>query len=140
MNWQKPAGRWFGLFRNNGRQGALTGCFHDSTREGAGTMFDYAGLRNGLVVTAFWKSKPDETEAVAAILRRFMPQAQQEPGVRAFIIHQSKSEPSEFFFYEVFENDNAFAAHQQTPHFKALIAGEALTKLLKRERAQYAPL
>jgi quinol monooxygenase YgiN len=81
-----------------------------------------------------------ETEAVAAILQRFMPQAQQEPGVRAFMIHQSKSEPSEFFFYEVFENEDAFAAHQQTPHFKALIAGEALPKLVKRERAQYAPL
>jgi hypothetical protein len=66
-------------------------------------MLDYTGLRNGLVVTAFWKAKPDETEAVAAILQRFMPQAQQEPGVRAFMIHQSKSEPSEFFFYEVFE-------------------------------------
>ena len=69
-----------------------------------------------------------------------MPQAQHEPGVRAFMIHQSKSEPSEFFFYEVFENEDAFAAHQQTPHFKALIAGEALPKLVKRERAQYAPL
>ena len=103
-------------------------------------MLDYTGLRNGLVVTAFWKAKSDETEAVAAILQRFMPQAQQEPGVRAFIIHQSKSEPSEFFFYEVFENEDAFAAHQQTPHFKALIAGEALPKLVKRERAQYAPL
>jgi quinol monooxygenase YgiN len=96
-------------------------------------MLDYTGLRNGLVVTAFWKAKPDETEAVAAILQRFMPQAQQEPGVRAFMIHQSKSEPSEFFFYEVFENEDAFAAHQQTPHFKALIAGEALPKLVKRE-------
>ena len=38
------------------------------------------------------------------------------------------------------ENEDAFAAHQQTPHFKALIAGEALPKLVKRERAQYAPL
>ena len=103
-------------------------------------MLDYTGLRNGLVVTAFWKAKPDEAEAVAEILRRFMPQARKEPGVQAFMIHQSKSEPSEFFFYEVFENEDAFAAHQQTPHFKALIAGEALPKLVKRERAQYAPI
>jgi quinol monooxygenase YgiN len=103
-------------------------------------MLDHTQLRNGLVVTAFWKAKPDEIETVAAILRRFMPQAQKEPGVRAFMIHQSKSEPSEFFFYEVFEDEGAFAAHQQTPHFKALIAGEALPRLVKRERAQYTPL
>ena len=103
-------------------------------------MLDYTKLQSGLVVTAFWKAKPEETEAVAGILRRFMPQAQREPGVRAFMIHQSKSEPTEFFFYEVFEDDDAFAAHQQTPHFKTLIAGEALPKLVKRERAQYAPI
>ena len=103
-------------------------------------MLDYTGLRNSLVVTAFWKAKPDETEAVAGILRRFVPQAQREPGVRAFMIHQSKSEPSEFFFYEAFDDETAFAAHQQTPHFKALIAGEALPKLVKRERAQYTPI
>ena len=103
-------------------------------------MLDYTKLQSGLVVTALWKAKPEETEAVAGILRRFMPQAQREPGVRAFMIHQSKSEPTEFFFYEVFEDDDAFAAHQQTPHFKTLIAGEALPKLVKRERAQYAPI
>jgi quinol monooxygenase YgiN len=103
-------------------------------------MLDYTGLQSGLVVTAFWKAKPEETEAVASILRRFMPQAQKEPGVRAFMIHRSKSEPSEFFFYEVFEDEDAFAAHQQTLHFKTLIAGEALPKLVKRERAQYTPI
>ena len=56
------------------------------------------------------------------------------------MIHQSKSEPSEFFFYEAFDDEAAFAAYQQTPHFKALIAGEALPKLLKRERVQYTPV
>jgi quinol monooxygenase YgiN len=102
------------------------------------TMLDDTQLRNGLVVTAFWTAKPEETEAITSILQRFVPQAQKEPGVRAFLVHQSRSEPSEFFFYEVFENEEAFSAHQQTPHFKSLIAGEALPKLTRRERAKYA--
>ena len=101
-------------------------------------MLDDTNLRDGFVVTAFWKARPEETDAVAGILRRFVPKAQREPGVKAFLIHQSRTEPSEFFFYEVFEDEEAFSAHQQTPHFKALIAGEALPKLMKRERAQYA--
>jgi hypothetical protein len=37
----------------------------------------------------------------------------------------------------VFENEDALEAHQNAPHFKKLIAGEALPKLAKRERAQY---
>ena len=92
------------------------------------------------VVTAFWEASPSEEEAVAAILSRFAPQAQQEPGVESFVIHRSRTEPSKFFFYEVFKDEAAFGAHQQTPHFKSLIAGQALAKLAKRERAQYSIL
>ncbi len=52
-------------------------------------------------------------------------------------IHQSVSKPQEFFFYEVFAAETAFAAHQQTEHFKKFILGEAIPKLAKRERSQF---
>jgi len=45
-----------------------------------------------------------------------------------------------FFLYELFADDAAFAAHQQTEHFKALVVGEALPKLERRERVQFTPL
>jgi quinol monooxygenase YgiN len=93
-----------------------------------------------LVVTAFWEAKPGEADAIAAILSRYAPQAREEPGVENFVIHRSRSEPSKFFFYEVFKDEAAFEAHQQTPHFMKLIAGEALAKLAKRERVQYSIL
>jgi quinol monooxygenase YgiN len=93
-----------------------------------------------LVVTAFWEANRGEEDAVAAILVRFAPQAQHEPGVEQFVIHRSRDEPSKFFFYEVFRDEAAFAAHQQTAHFKTLIAGEALPKLAKRQRVQYGIL
>ena len=92
------------------------------------------------VVTAFWEALQGEEDAVAAILSRFAPQAREEAGVESFVIHRSRSEPCKFFFYEVFQDEAAFAAHQQTAHFKKLIAGEALAKLAKRERAQYSIL
>jgi len=94
--------------------------------------------KDRFVVTAFWEANPGEEETVARILSRFAPQAREEPGVESFVIHRSRTEPSKFFFYEVFKDEAAFAAHQQTGHFKQLIAGEALPKLAKRERAHYA--
>jgi quinol monooxygenase YgiN len=100
-------------------------------------MADLHTLKDGLVVTAFWEAKPGEAEALVGIIRRFLPQAQREPGVKAFQIHQSLSEPEKFFFYEVFKDEAAFAAHQQSDHFKTLIAGEALPRLAKRERSQH---
>lgn len=100
-------------------------------------MIDLHALKDGLVVTAFWEAKEGEADAVAAIAREFLPQAQKEPGVRAFQIHQSLTEPAKFFFYEVFEDEAAFADHQQTDHFKALIVGQAVPKLANRVRTQH---
>lgn len=100
-------------------------------------MVDLHSLKQGLIVTAFWEAKPGEADTVAAIVREYLPQAQKEPGVLAFQIHQSLTEPEKFFFYEVFKGEAAFADHQQTDHFKALIVGKALPRLAKRERTQH---
>ena len=90
-----------------------------------------------LVVTAFWEVNPGEEAAVASLLKDFLPQAQREPGVKEFQIHQNLAEPRKYFFYEVFAGEAAFADHQQTPHFKNIIVGQAVPKLAKRERSQF---
>ena len=100
-------------------------------------MADLHALKDGLIVTAFWEAKPGESDAVLKIIRQSLPQAQKEPWVHAFQIHQSTAEPEKFFFYEVFRDEAGFASHQQTPHFKELIQGQALPRLAKRERTQH---
>ena len=90
-----------------------------------------------LVVTAFWEVNSGEEGAVAALLQDFLPQAQREPGVKEFQIHQNVAKPREFFFYEVFAGEAAFADHQQTDHFKNIILSQAIPKLAKRERSQF---
>ena len=90
-----------------------------------------------LVVTAFWEVNSGEEDAVAELLKDFLPQAQREPGVKAFQIHQNVAKPREFFFYEVFAGESAFADHQQTDHFKNIIVGQAIPKLTRRERSQF---
>ncbi len=91
----------------------------------------------GFVITAFWETHPGEEGVVVELLRKFLPEAQKEPGVKQFQIHQNAAKPREFFFYEVFANEAAFADHQQTEHFKSIIQGQALAKLAKRERSQF---
>jgi len=93
--------------------------------------------RNELIVTALWEARPGEEEAVAAILKEFVPKAQQEAWVKQFDIHRSTTKPQQFLFYEVFRSEAGFTDHQQTEHFKTLIQGQALPKLAKREREQY---
>jgi quinol monooxygenase YgiN len=92
---------------------------------------------NELIITAFWEAKPGEEDAVAKILKDFLPKAQKEAWVKQFDIHRSTTKPQQFLFYEVFRSEAGFADHQQTEHFKTLIQGQALPKLVKREREQY---
>jgi quinol monooxygenase YgiN len=97
-------------------------------------------LTGRLAVTALWEARDGEADAIADILTRFAPQARQELGTQLFQVQRSLENPSHFLFYEVFDDAAAYEAHQQTPHFKALIIGEGVPRLTKRERVQYRPL
>ncbi|MEW6640406.1 MAG: antibiotic biosynthesis monooxygenase family protein [Pseudomonadota bacterium] len=94
-------------------------------------------MQDGFVVTALWEAKPGEEAAIADILARFVPQMQREPGTLSVTVHRARAEPARYFLYEVFRDENAYAEHQQTAHFRQLIVEEALPKLAKRERSQY---
>jgi quinol monooxygenase YgiN len=94
----------------------------------------------GLLVVAQWEAKEGEADKVAAILDRFLPEAQREEGAKLFLISRARENPAQFLFYELFRDEAAFKAHQESPHFKTYIAGQALPLLAKRERAQYALL
>ncbi|MET4798249.1 antibiotic biosynthesis monooxygenase family protein [Bradyrhizobium sp. LB11.1] len=116
--------------------------------QGAKTMNHYATQKSiseavdggGLLVVAQWEAKPGEADKIAAILDRFLPEAQREDGVKLFLISRAKDNPAQFLFYELFRDEAAFKAHQESAHFKTYIAGEALPLLAKRERAQYGLL
>ena len=92
----------------------------------------------GLLVVAQWEAKEGEADRIADILSRFLPEAQREPGAQLFLISRAKENPAQFLFYELFRDEAAFKAHQESAHFKTYIAGEALPLLAKRERTQYA--
>ena len=94
----------------------------------------------GLLVVAQWQANEGQADNVADILDRFLPEAQSEPGVKLFLIGRNRDNPAQFLFYELFRDEAAFKAHQESLHFKTYIAGQALPLLAKRERAQYALL
>lgn len=92
----------------------------------------------GLLVVAQWEAKEGEADRVAEILSRFLPEAQKEPGAQLFLISRANDNPAQFLFYELFRDEAAFKAHQESAHFKSYIAGQALPLLARRERMQYS--
>ena len=78
---------------------------------------------------------------------RFMPlmlqnaqaSVKNEPGCLQFDVLTPDNEPDKVFLYEVYENDEAFEQHLQTPHFLAFKA--AVGELVKSQtvrRYRYA--
>jgi quinol monooxygenase YgiN len=73
-------------------------------------------------------------------LERWMPMAlenaraaRQEPGCRQFEVLVDPKDKAKVMLYEVYDDEKAFEAHQQTPHFKKYLA-EAVPLLASRER------
>ena len=88
----------------------------------------------GLLVVAQWEAKEGQADRIADILSRFLPEAQSEPGAKLFLISRAKENPAQFLFYELFRDEAAFKAHQQTEHFKTEVLGRAVPLLVKRDR------
>jgi quinol monooxygenase YgiN len=135
--------------QNSDYKFALSRDHSDAANQGAMNMKHYAMSAKtvsdavnggGLLVVAQWEAKEGQADKVAEILDRFLPEAQGEPGAKLFLIARAKENPAQFLFYELFRDEAAFKAHQESDHFKTYIAGQALPLLARRERAQYALL
>jgi quinol monooxygenase YgiN len=59
--------------------------------------------------------------------------ARGEPGCRQFEVLVDPADRTKVMLFEVYDDDKAFEAHQQTPHFKKYLA-EAVPLLASRER------
>lgn len=85
-----------------------------------------------LVVLATWQAQPEHVDRVAELLRQLSPLSRAEPGCRCYQAQTSPDEPATFLIYEVYDDEDAFAAHRASPHFQELAAGQALPLLADR--------
>ena len=90
------------------------------------------------VIAASWRAKDGKADEVAGIVQRLAAAARTEPGCVSFIANRSKDDPSDFLLYEQYVDEDAFAAHQQTAHFKDLVLEQALPLLAERVRKPYS--
>ncbi|MCG8435097.1 MAG: antibiotic biosynthesis monooxygenase [Gammaproteobacteria bacterium] len=95
-------------------------------------------LNDGFVVAINLTAKDGEAETVARILEDLVAPTLAEPGTKLFLPYRSPSDPATFFIFELYRNEEGWAAHQETAHFKAAIA-ELLPRLSRRERVPFLP-
>jgi quinol monooxygenase YgiN len=76
--------------------------------------------KEGIILTAMVKAKAGEEEAVKEVLVALVEPTRKEPGCLCYNLHQSKSDKTQFMFYEQWASKESIDAHGKTPHMKAL--------------------
>jgi (4S)-4-hydroxy-5-phosphonooxypentane-2,3-dione isomerase len=77
--------------------------------------------------------KPESVDAFMKKALENAREARKEPGCRQFDVLVDPKDGARVMLYEVYDDEKAFEAHQQTPHFKQYVA-EAVPLLASRER------
>ena len=78
--------------------------------------------------------KPENVDAFMKKLGENAAAARKEPGCRQFDVLVDLQDKTTVMLYEVYTDEKAFEAHQQTPHFKNYVA-DAVPLLAARERS-----
>jgi len=76
---------------------------------------------------------PENVESFMQKLGDNAREARQEPGCRQFEVLVDPQDRTKIALFEVYDDERAFEAHQQTPHFRKYLA-EAVPLLASRER------
>jgi (4S)-4-hydroxy-5-phosphonooxypentane-2,3-dione isomerase len=85
------------------------------------------------VLSVDLRVKPESAEAFLARALENAAASRKEPGCRQFDVLVDPKDRTRMMLYEVYADEKAFDAHQQTAHFKKYIA-EAVPLLASRER------
>jgi quinol monooxygenase YgiN len=85
------------------------------------------------VLSVDLRIKPENVEAFLAKAIENASASRKEPGCRQFDVLVDPKDRTSVMLYEVYADDKAFDAHQQTAHFKKYVA-EAVPLLASRER------
>ncbi|MBI1942671.1 MAG: antibiotic biosynthesis monooxygenase [Betaproteobacteria bacterium] len=86
-----------------------------------------------LVLSVQIKIQPASVERWMTMVLENAREARMEPGCRQFEVLVDAEDKTQVMLFEVYDDEKAFEAHQQTPHFKKYLA-EAIPLLASRER------
>jgi len=87
------------------------------------------------VVSATWTAEPGQEGVVLDAIEKLTPPSREEPGNRFYQAYQDPTQPSVFRLFEIYEDEDAYAAHGASDHFKQYALEQAIPVLANRERA-----
>jgi quinol monooxygenase YgiN len=92
------------------------------------------------VVSATWTAQPGQEGVVLDAIEKLTPISREEPGNRFYQAYQDPAEPGIFRLFEIYADEEAYAAHGASDHFRQYALEQAIPVLATRERAFFQTL
>ena len=73
-------------------------------------------------------------------IEKLTPPSREEPGNHVYQAYQDSAEPGIFRLFEIYDDEDAYAAHGSSEHFQKYGFEQAIPVLAKRERAFYTTI
>ncbi len=88
-----------------------------------------------IYLTAILKSKPEFLPEVKSTLQNMVVHSKKETACIQYDLHQSLEDQNVFTFYEIWENEEELAQHNEQPYIKAF--GNLVTEKLQEKPLIY---
>jgi quinol monooxygenase YgiN len=92
------------------------------------------------VVRATWVAGEGQEGAVLDTLRELAPASRAEPGCRFYQAYRDPDDSRTFHLFEIYDDEDAYAAHGASDHFRRYAIEGAIPLLASRERAFFETL
>jgi quinol monooxygenase YgiN len=68
------------------------------------------------------KAKPDKRDALIALNLTMQEATAAEEGVPVYVFHTAVDNPDEFYYYDLYETEEAYTAHCSTEAFRTMLS------------------
>jgi quinol monooxygenase YgiN len=94
----------------------------------------------GYVSCVMYVVKAGEERSFLAAVAQLAEKTRAEPGCREYRFHRDGEDARKFFLYELYADEQAYRAHQATPHFEKWAKGVIAGLLDERRIERYLPI
>jgi len=87
-----------------------------------------------VVLKATWTANEGAEATVLDAIEKLTPPSRAEAGCRFYQAYRDPTEPRVFHIFEIYDDEDAVAAHGASVHFKEYALGQAIPVLESRQR------
>jgi quinol monooxygenase YgiN len=85
-----------------------------------------------IVLIATYRGRPGTGDTIEPLLAELAAATRTEPGCLLYLVNRSTTAPDTFVLYEHYDDEEALAAHRESPHFQRIGVGQVIPMLEER--------